>query len=109
MAAAPSVGVRTLASSACPSAPARPIVLADAPDRPQPRRDVHAGRGMSVVVGRVREDTLLDVKLVAMGHNTIRGAAGGSILNAELCVLGAPPMPAGLVGEITAAAGAPAS
>lgn len=91
---------------ACPSAPARPILVADAPDRPQPRRDVHAGRGMSVVVGRVREDALLDIKLVAMGHNTIRGAAGGSILNAELCVLGAPPMPAGLLAGITAAASA---
>ncbi|MDF1502055.1 aspartate-semialdehyde dehydrogenase [Roseisolibacter sp. H3M3-2] len=91
---------------ACPTAPARPIVVTDAPDRPQPRRDVHAGRGMAVTVGRVREDTLLDVKLVAMGHNTVRGAAGGSILNAELCVLGAPPMPAGLLAGITGAAGA---
>ncbi|MGZ8377798.1 MAG: aspartate-semialdehyde dehydrogenase [Gemmatirosa sp.] len=94
---------------ACPSAPARPIVMAEAPDRPQPRRDAHAGHGMSVVVGRVREDTVLDVKLVAMGHNTIRGAAGGSILNAELCVLDAPPMPGGLLSEITAAAAAPGS
>ncbi|GLC27404.1 aspartate-semialdehyde dehydrogenase [Roseisolibacter agri] len=94
---------------ACPSAPARPIVVTDAPDRPQPRRDVNAGRGMSVVVGRVREDALLDVKLVAMGHNTIRGAAGGSILNAELCVMGAPPVPAGLLAEITGAAAARAS
>jgi aspartate-semialdehyde dehydrogenase len=88
---------------ACPTAPARPILLADQPDRPQPRRDVMAGDGMSVVVGRVREDTLLDVKLVAMGHNTIRGAAGGSILNAELCVLGAPPMPRGLIPAADAA------
>ncbi len=94
---------------ACPSAPARPVLVTDAPDRPQPRRDVNAGRGMSVVVGRVREDALLDVKLVAMGHNTIRGAAGGSILNAELCVVGAPPVPAGLLAEITGAAAARAS
>ena len=94
---------------ACPSAPARPVVVTEAPDRPQPRRDVNTGRGMSVVVGRVREDALLDVKLVAMGHNTIRGAAGGSILNAELCVVGAPPVPAGLLSEITGAAAVRAS
>ena len=94
---------------ACPTAPSRPIVLADAPDRPQPRRDVNAGRGMAVTVGRVREDALLDVRLVAMGHNTVRGAAGGSILNAELCVLGAPPMPAGLLAGIAAGAEARAS
>lgn len=75
----------------CPTAPATPLVVADAPDRPQPRRDRDAGAGMAVTVGRVREDPLLDVRLVAMGHNTIRGAAGGSVLNAELLALGAPP------------------
>jgi aspartate-semialdehyde dehydrogenase len=53
-------------------------------DRPQPRRDVDMGKGMTVVVGRIREDPVLDLRLVALGHNTIRGAAGGSILNAEL-------------------------
>src|SRR5258706_11901010 len=58
----------------------------DEPDRPQPRRDVNAGRGMTVSVGRVREDPLFHIKLVATGHNTIRGAAGGSLLNAELLV-----------------------
>ncbi len=94
---------------ACPTAPARPLIVADAPDRPQPRRDVHAGRGMSITVGRVREDALLDVRLVAMGHNTVRGAAGGSILNAELCVLGAPPFPAGLLAEIAGGAEAHAA
>ena len=67
-----------------PSAPECPLVVATEENRPQPRRDVHAGRGMTVTVGRVREDRLFDLKLVAMGHNTIRGAAGGSILNAEL-------------------------
>jgi aspartate-semialdehyde dehydrogenase len=72
-----------------PSAPERPIIVSDAPDRPQPRRDVMAGEGMSVTVGRVREDKILDLRLVASGHNTIRGAAGGSILNAEIA-LGAP-------------------
>ena len=75
----------------CPTAPAEPLVLTDAPDRPQPRRDRDAGGGMTVTVGRVREDPLFDVRLVAMGHNTVRGAAGGSVLNAELLALGAPP------------------
>jgi len=69
-----------------PSSPERPLVVTDAPDRPQPRRDVDLGRGMTVTVGRVREDPLFDVKLVAMGHNTVRGAAGASVLNAELLV-----------------------
>ena len=69
-----------------PSAPERALVVTDAPDRPQPRRDVDAGRGMTVTVGRVRQDPLFDVKLVAMGHNTVRGAAGASVLNAELLV-----------------------
>ncbi|MBA3580302.1 MAG: aspartate-semialdehyde dehydrogenase [Gemmatimonadaceae bacterium] len=67
-----------------PGAKHRPLVVRDEPDRPQPRRDVDTGDGMTVVVGRVREDAILDVRLVAMGHNTVRGAAGGSILNAEL-------------------------
>lgn len=75
----------------CPTAPATPLAVTDAADRPQPRRDRDAGAGMTVTVGRVREDPLLDVRLVAMGHNTIRGAAGGSVLNAELLALGAPP------------------
>jgi aspartate-semialdehyde dehydrogenase len=69
-----------------PSTPDRPVIISDAPDRPQPRRDVAAGRGMSVTVGRVRRDPLLDVKLVALGHNTVRGAAGASVQNAELLV-----------------------
>ena len=69
-----------------PSAPERPLRLMDEPDRPQPRRDVWDGRGMTVSVGRVREDPLFHLKLVAMGHNTVRGAAGGSLLNAELLV-----------------------
>ena len=69
-----------------PSSPARPIELLDLPDRPQPRRDVTRGAGMTVSVGRVREDSLFDVKLVAMGDNVVRGAAGASVLNAELMV-----------------------
>lgn len=67
-----------------PSAPPQAIVLREEPDRPQPRRDRMTGAGMAAVVGRVRPCALLDYKLVTLGHNTIRGAAGGSILNAEL-------------------------
>lgn len=69
-----------------PSAPDRALIVSDAPDRPQARRDVGTGRGMTVIVGRVRPDPQLDLRLVALGHNTIRGAAGGSVLNAELLV-----------------------
>jgi aspartate-semialdehyde dehydrogenase len=72
------------AAHGLPSAPERAIVLADAETRPQPRRDVWAGRGMTTVVGRVRADRLWDLRLVALSHNTVRGAAGGSVLNAEL-------------------------
>jgi aspartate-semialdehyde dehydrogenase len=67
-----------------PSACLPPIRLASGDDRPQPRRDVMAGGGMQVTVGRVRSDPILDLRLVALGHNTIRGAAGASVLNAEL-------------------------
>ena len=67
-----------------PSAPELPLVVTREPDRPQTRRDVWAGRGMTVTAGRIRPDPLFDIKLVALGHNTIRGAAGGSVLNAEL-------------------------
>jgi aspartate-semialdehyde dehydrogenase len=73
-----------IAELGLPSAPARPVIVTMERDRPQPRRDVNAGNGMSVVVGRVRTDPMLDLRLVAMGHNTVRGAAGASILNAEL-------------------------
>lgn len=67
-----------------PSAPAAVIQLRDEPDRPQPRLDVMAGKGMTTQVGRLRADTILDYKMVVLSHNTIRGAAGGSIYNAEL-------------------------
>ena len=75
-----------VADLALPSAPAVPVLVTMERDRPQPRRDVNIGNGMTVVVGRVRTDPLLDLRLVAMGHNTLRGAAGASILNAELMV-----------------------
>lgn len=67
-----------------PSAPRQPIVVRREPDRPQPRLDRDAGGGMSVTVGRLARDRVLDVRFVALSHNTIRGAAGAAILNAEL-------------------------
>lgn len=67
-----------------PSAPHPVIVLREEADRPQPRLDRMTGAGMTTVVGRVRPDPLFDLKLVVLSHNTIRGAAGGSIYNAEL-------------------------
>jgi aspartate-semialdehyde dehydrogenase len=65
-------------------APEQPIEFAPQPDRPQPRLDRNRGRGMAVTVGRLRPCTLLDWKFTALSHNTIRGAAGAAILNAEL-------------------------
>ena len=67
-----------------PSAPQQPVVVVSEEDRPQPRRDVWKYEGMSALVGRVRPCPLFDVKYVVLGHNTIRGAAGASLLNAEL-------------------------
>jgi aspartate-semialdehyde dehydrogenase len=67
-----------------PTALRNPVVVLDEENRPQPRRDVNAGRGMAVVVGRVRECPLLDVKLTLLSHNLVRGAAGAALLNAEL-------------------------
>lgn len=69
-----------------PSAPAQPVVYLDQQDRPQPRRDAERENGMAVFVGRARECPVLDIKFVACGHNTIRGAAGAAVLNAELMV-----------------------
>src|SRR6266404_4673357 len=66
------------------SAPAKPIIIRDEVDRPQPRLDRDAGLGMSVTVGRIAPDNVLDYRFLALGHNTIRGAAGAAILNAEL-------------------------
>ena len=68
------------------SAPARPVVVRDEPDRPQPRLDRDAGNGMSVTVGRILPDNVLDYRFIALGHNTLRGAAGAAILNAELLI-----------------------
>jgi aspartate-semialdehyde dehydrogenase len=73
-------------SADLPSAPKPVIVVRDEPDRPQPRVDRMTGAGMTTVVGRVRPDPVFDIKLVTLSHNTVRGAAGGSIYNAELLV-----------------------
>lgn len=73
-------------SADLPSAPNPVIVLRDEADRPQPRLDRMTGRGMTTVVGRLRPDPVYDVKMVVLSHNTVRGAAGGSIYNAELLV-----------------------
>lgn len=68
------------------SAPEHPIIVRAEADRPQPRLDRDAGNGMSVSVGRVQPDNVLDFRFVALSHNTIRGAAGAAILNAELLI-----------------------
>jgi aspartate-semialdehyde dehydrogenase len=67
-----------------PSAPPQPVIYMEENDRPQPRRDAERERGMAVFVGRLRECPVLHYKFVALGHNTIRGAAGAAVLNAEL-------------------------
>lgn len=67
-----------------PSAPSRPLRYLEEEDRPQPRLDAERGRGMTVCVGRLRACPVMSYKFVAMGHNTIRGAAGAALLNAEL-------------------------
>jgi aspartate-semialdehyde dehydrogenase len=68
------------------SAPESPIIVSSEPDRPQPKLDRNAGKGMSITVGRLRTDTIFDYKFVLLSHNTIRGAAGAAILNAELLI-----------------------
>ncbi|HYK92106.1 MAG TPA: aspartate-semialdehyde dehydrogenase [Acidobacteriota bacterium] len=67
-----------------PSAPERPILVMKSQDRPQPRFDVNISNGMATLVGRIRPCSVLDFKFTLLGHNTVRGAAGASILNAEL-------------------------
>ncbi|GAC1344110.1 MAG: aspartate-semialdehyde dehydrogenase [Candidatus Dormibacteria bacterium] len=67
-----------------PSAPDHPVVVSDASDRPQPRLDRDAGRGMTVTVGRLRHCSVLGYKFVVLSHNLVRGAAGAAVLNAEL-------------------------
>ena len=69
-----------------PSAPKQPIIVRHEKNRPQPRYDRDAENGMSVVVGRIRKDPIMTFKYMCLGHNTVRGAAGGGILSAELYV-----------------------
>jgi aspartate-semialdehyde dehydrogenase len=75
---------RPLAGRHLPMAPEQPVEFAPQDDRPQPRLDRNRGRGMGVTVGRLRPCGLLDWKFTVLSHNTIRGAAGAAILNAEL-------------------------
>jgi aspartate-semialdehyde dehydrogenase len=74
------------ASRELPSAPRPVILVKEEPDRPQPRLDRMEGKGMTTVVGRLRPDPVFHLKMVILSHNTIRGAAGGSLYNAELLV-----------------------
>jgi aspartate-semialdehyde dehydrogenase len=67
-----------------PSAPPRPVIYMEEANRPQPRKDAERERGMAAFVGRLRACPVLDYKFVVLGHNTIRGAAGAAVLNAEL-------------------------
>ena len=73
-----------LAGLRLPSAPPRPILVRREPDRPQPLLDRNDGAGMAVIVGRIRPCPVLGIKFVLLSHNTVRGAAGGALLNAEL-------------------------
>lgn len=75
---------KPLSGRALPTAPEQPVEWAPQSDRPQPRLDRNRGRGMSVTVGRLRPCNVLDWKFTVLSHNTIRGAAGAAILNAEL-------------------------
>ena len=67
-----------------PSAPKHPVIYMHEADRPQPRKDVERERGMAAFIGRLRPCAVFDWKFIALGHNTVRGAAGAGVLNAEL-------------------------
>ncbi|MFC1477234.1 aspartate-semialdehyde dehydrogenase [candidate division KSB1 bacterium] len=67
-----------------PAAPEQPLVILEESDRPQPRMDRNRGNGMTVTIGRIRGCPVLDIKMSILGHNTVRGAAGAALLNAEL-------------------------
>lgn len=69
-----------------PSAPVPAIIYRDEIDRPQPQKDRDAGNGMAITVGRLRKCNVFDFRFAGLHHNTVRGAAGGSILTAELLV-----------------------
>jgi aspartate-semialdehyde dehydrogenase len=70
--------------SQLPSSPEELLIYRDEPDRPQPRRDRDAAGGLAWTVGKVRQCPVLDIRYVALTHNTLRGAASGALLNAEL-------------------------
>jgi aspartate-semialdehyde dehydrogenase len=67
-----------------PTAPMQPIIIREEPDRPQPRKDRDADKAMAVSIGRIRACNVFDIRFTSLSHNTVRGAAGGGILNAEL-------------------------
>jgi len=69
-----------------PSAPQKTIIYKEEMDRPQPRKDRDNGKGMAITVGRLRPCNVFDYRFVGLSHNTVRGAAGGAILMAELVV-----------------------
>lgn len=75
---------RPLKSMGLPTAPEQPIIYLNNENRPQPKLDANAGKGMSVVIGRLRRCNILDYKFVVLGNNLVRGAAGAALLNAEL-------------------------
>ncbi len=78
--------LRTFPSLDLHSSPARFIDVTDEPSRPQPRLDRDNGGGMTITVGRIFPDTIFDYRFVALSHNTVRGAAGSTIINAELLI-----------------------
>jgi aspartate-semialdehyde dehydrogenase len=67
-----------------PMAPEHPIILREEADRPQPRKDRDADKAMAVSIGRIRPCNVFDIRFTGLSHNTVRGAAGGGVLNAEL-------------------------
>ncbi|MFL3009003.1 MAG: Asd/ArgC dimerization domain-containing protein, partial [Candidatus Neomarinimicrobiota bacterium] len=69
-----------------PSAPSQPIHILDDIDRPQPKIDLNNDKGMALSIGRIQKDLFFDIRFIGLSHNTLRGAAGGAILNAELLV-----------------------
>jgi aspartate-semialdehyde dehydrogenase len=67
-----------------PMAPDQPIIIREENNRPQPRKDRDADKAMAITIGRIRPCNVFDIRFVGLSHNTVRGAAGGGVLNAEL-------------------------
>ena len=78
--------MKTFPSLNLHSSPAHFIDVCDEPSRPQPRLDRDNGKGMTITVGRIFPDNIFDYRFVSLSHNTVRGAAGSAILNAELLI-----------------------